>query len=141
VAATNHGRVATVAQVRGGILHLLFAARPELGFREHVQYGPALQEFPGEASIDPAIESLTAMLEAALGRSELLLGAQQSDEGGRFFHSIATYGIHLLPEDAAIELGEHLAWMTLAQIEALIPRRGFFSNEARSLISMLLTYV
>ena len=141
VASSPAARVALLGQERGGVLHFLFMARPELGFRERFQYGPSIQEVPGDALIVPSLEHQAARLVAVLAQSDTLLSARHSDEGGRFFRCTARYSIHLLPGDVTIDLGDNLAWMTLGQIESLIPRPGFFSNEARSLISMMLAYV
>jgi oxidase EvaA len=140
ITGPTDARMILLAQARKGVLHFLFAARPELGFRERFQYGPTVQDVPGDAPILPAVERQTRDLLSLADRAESALSVRQSDEGGRFFRCAARYGIHVLPEDTTIEPGDNLAWMTLGQIESLIPRPGFFSNEARSLISMLLAY-
>ena len=141
VVSSPEARVCLLAQERGGVLHFLFMARSELGFRERFQYGPSIQDVPGEAPSVASHAQQAANLVAALSEAETLLSARHSDEGGRFFRCVAHYSLDLLPPDVTIELEDNLAWMTLGQIESLIARPGFFSNEARSLVSMPLAYV
>lgn len=135
------GESVLLCQERRGVPHFLFDARPEIGFREKVQYGPTILHPGGERPIPPARDGQTAALEQAISRSETLLASRQSDEGGRFFRSVSRYRICLIPPDEAVVPGENLSWMTLRQVADLIGRPGFFSNEARSLISMMLAYL
>lgn len=67
-------------------------------------------------------------------QGKTLLQARQSDEGGRFLHDVALYRVRDVtggPEDP------DLLWLSLSEIHHLLPR-GFFNNEARSAISLLL---
>lgn len=143
VIAPAEGEMILLCQERNGVLHFLFNARPEIGFREKFQYGPTIQE-PGkgnEPQILPSLENQIASLKEALGRAEALLASHHSDEGGRFFRCVSSYRICLLPPGETVEEGENLCWMTLRQVASLMRLPGTFSNEARSLISMLLVYL
>lgn len=141
VASPVEGHAVLLCQERAGILHLLFNARPEIGFREKFQYGPTIQVLGDEPPILPSLEEQESALTRALARANTLLSSLHSDEGGRFFRCVSRYGICLLPPDETIDLRDNLSWMTLRQVEGLIRRPGIFSNEARSLISMLLAYL
>ena len=141
LASPVEGQVVLLCQERAGIVHFLFNARPEIGFRERFQYGPSIQDLGDESMILPALQDQAAALREARARSDPLLSSLHSDEGGRFFRCISRYGICLLPRDAPINLGDTLSWMTLGQIQVLVRHAGFFSNEARSLISMMLAYL
>lgn len=63
------------------------------------------------------------------------ISVRQSDEGGRFFRDVAEYRI--------IDIGEArpadgIIWLTLAEVTKLLPQ-GIFNNEARSVLSLLLS--
>jgi len=141
LASPVEGQAVLLCQERAGIVHFLFNARPEIGFRERFQYGPSIQDLGDESMILPALQDQAAALREARARSDPLLSSLHSDEGGRFFRCISRYGICLLPRDEPIDLGDTLSWMTLGQIQVLVRHAGFFSNEARSLISMMLAYL
>ena len=141
VASAVEGDVVLLCQERAGVLHFLFNARPEIGFRERFQYGPSIQELGDEPMILLDLQNQAAALRDALTRSDTLISTLHSDEGGRFFRCVSRYRVCLLPEQEQIDLGDNLSWMTLGQIESLIRNPGFFSNEARTLISLMLGYV
>lgn len=147
VISPAEGQIVLLCQERDGVLHFLFNARPEIGFCEKFQYGPTIQDLgngngnSNEPLILPSLEDRTSGLENALARSETLLASRNSDEGGRFFRCLSNYRICLLPPGETVDPGENLSLMTLRQITALIRQPGFFSNEARSLISMTLAYL
>jgi len=62
--------------------------------------------------------------------------AVQSEEGGRFYQYQNRYMILELPEGMAVEPSETHRWMTLGQIQALLPH-GYFNIEARNLLACL----
>lgn len=141
VASPVEGRALLLCQERAGVLHFLFDARPEIGFGEKFQYGPTIQEPGDDPPIIPSRAERTSALRRALDGSETLMTSRHSDEGGRFFRCISRYSICLVPPGEPIDPGNTLSWMTLRQIQVLVPHRGLFSNEARSVISMLLAYL
>ena len=141
VAQESEGTAVLMAREIKGVLHFLFRCRPEVGFREGFQYGPAIQDAGGAPSPVPALEAEERQLEALSQRARPLLSNLHSDEGGRFYHSVARYSIRLLEDAEPLPTSDSLSWMTLGQIARLVHRRGMFSNEARSLISMLLAYL
>ncbi|EDY38455.1 dTDP-4-keto-6-deoxy-L-hexose2,3-dehydratase [Cyanobium sp. PCC 7001] len=141
VAQEREGTAVLLAREFDGVLHLLFRCRAEIGFKEGFQYGPALQDAGGAPSPVPELDAEEELLEALHRRSTPVLSNLHSDEGGRFYRSVARYTIALLDSAEAPPQSPSLSWMTLAQIERLVKRQGVFSNEARSLISMLLAYL
>ncbi len=60
----------------------------------------------------------------------------QSEEGGRFFHYQNQYMILELPEGTVRDVPEEFMWMTLGQIQELMPH-GYFNIEARNLLACL----
>jgi oxidase EvaA len=62
--------------------------------------------------------------------------AIQSEEGGRFFHYQNRYMILEVPEDMELPGSPAHRWMTLGQIQELLPH-GYFNIEARNLLACL----
>jgi oxidase EvaA len=139
--SSSEAQIVLLCQERAGVMHFLWNARPEIGFRERFQYGPTIQDLDGSRAILPANEDQESVLREALQLSTPLFSCLHSDEGGRFFRCVSRYEIAQLPATHVMELGDNLCWMTLRQIERLVSQPGIFSNEARSLISMVLGYV
>ncbi|MFN5192860.1 MAG: NDP-hexose 2,3-dehydratase family protein [Cyanobacteriota bacterium] len=139
VAQEREGSAVLLASEFNGVLHFLFRARAEIGFREGFQYGPALQDAGGAPSPVPALDLEEQALRTIAERATPLLSNLHSDEGGRFYRSVARYTVALIDPADTVPPSPSLSWMTLAQIRRLVQRQGLFSNEARSLVSMLLS--
>jgi oxidase EvaA len=124
VASAAEGRAVLLCREHEGVLRFLFRARPEIGFRERLQFGPTFQDGPPAPPIPD--------------EGRVLLSTLHSEEGGRFYRCVHRYTIRRLEGDAPGD-GDVVA-MTLGQVRRLIRRPGFFTNEARTLVSMLLSY-
>jgi len=140
VASAAAGDVVLLGREQKGVLRFLFRARAEIGFRECFQCGPPIQDPDDRRAPLREIADRTAALRAAAARSDVLLSAMHSDEGGRFFRSVARYALHMLPPDEPVAAGDDVAWLTLGEIARLVRRPGFFTNEARTLVSLLLAF-
>lgn len=121
-AAKEDGHVVLLCRDRDGVLEFGFRPRHEIGFVTGAQFGPSIQE--SDEEVPPATPLVSCM---------------HSDEGGRFYLCSARYEISLLAGVSEIET--ELTWMPLSQVARLIQREGLFTNEARSLVSMLLSYL
>ncbi len=133
VAPPHPEEIALVAQVRDGVLRFLLRAAGEPGFASGPQIGPSVQTRDGRSPDD------------ALGRQLLaadpardVARAMQSDEGGRFHHSVGRYRVIRWPEDDSLPEPPDTVWATLGQIQALALQPGVLTNEARSALSLLL---
>jgi oxidase EvaA len=135
------GEAILLCQERRGILHFLFRASGEIGFREKVQYGPTIQDLGCSSPTPGDAGGPGDRVRELADRSMTLLTNLQSDEGGRFFQCVSRYSILLIPSGEPVHMGQDYSWMTLGQIATLIRQRGVFSNEARSLVSMLLGFL
>lgn len=119
-----------VLQRRDGRLAAFLRFAREPGFGKRVQFGPSYQS---DGTNPRWIEELA--LERPLPR---VLSVRQSDEGGRFMHSIVDYAVHFV--DAAPRLpDDDGVWVDLAEIEALCQVSGAVTNEGRSVVSLLLS--
>lgn len=124
-----------VAQRRRGRLHFLLRGSAEPGFREAVQLGPSLQtDVPEEDGL-----ALASALAAAPAVEHLAV--RQSDEGGRFRETVFRYSVREVPDSEILPADDFSLWATLGQIERMTRRRGVLTNEARSLVSLLLTFL
>jgi oxidase EvaA len=141
VCSLHQGVVCLFAQIKNGLLHFLFNCRPEPGFKEYCQFGPTIQDLKEQSLMFPGHYKMDIMLKEHLSRATCLISCPQSDEGGRFYHSTSDYKIVLLNKEEEVEYNSYLCWMSLRQIEELVKIPANFNNEARSLISMLMTYL
>ena len=135
------GLVVLLCQIRKGILHFLFQCRTEIGFTQGCQYCPTIQEYSDTNENMSDIDAVQSELKQHFKSGKVLLSCLHSDEGGRFYQCVTKYQICKIDQDDYLEPDKTLAWMTLNQIESLLARNGIFSNESRTLVSMLLAYV
>ena len=123
-------RVDLHAQVRQGVLRFCFRYTTEPGLSHLVELGPSVQTDDGRTfGTAPAPGGVTR------------LRVLQSDEGGRFLTAVADYRIIELPEQAddtrLDPTGPDGVWLGLSEVEALARLPATFTNEARSLVSLL----
>lgn len=135
------GASTLIAQWRGDRLRFLLALTPEIGLRECVQAHPTVQDTPGPALAFPEIVHRDRLLAALAADAVPQVSALQSDEGGRFRDCVSRYTVALLPETAEAPELDATVWLTLEQIEALARTQGFFTNESRSVLSLVLGLV
>lgn len=141
-----------ICQVHQGVLHFLLRASAEVGFRENVQLGPtfytALTNVSSKDCNDSSAQAeeacdtetvLARILQEKEGR--IHISCLQSDEGGRLYRTVARYTVMELTETQSVPLDEAYRWFTLAQIRKMLAIQGIITNEARSAISLLLTYL
>jgi len=129
LASEREGRAVLLCREEQGVLRFLFRARPEIGFKERFQLGPTLQD-PGDGFLPTS---------PIPDEGRVLLTTLHSEEGGRFFRCVHRYTIRRIEGDGPP--GSDILPMTLAQVRRLIRSPGFFSNEGRTLVSMLLAHV
>ena len=129
--------VVLVCQRRGGVLHFLLRHAVEIGFREGVQFGPTLQSTVGDHFQDAFQQSLVEHIADGIVHADVWA----SDEGGRFDHNRVRYRIVQLSDGLECSEGAAASWATLAQIRKLLTISGALTNEARSVLSLLLPYL
>jgi oxidase EvaA len=135
------GLVVLLCQIRKGIMHFLFRCKTEVGFTKGCQYCPTIQEYSDSSENISDFDLVQTGLKQHFESGNVLFSCLHSDEGGRFYQCVTKYQICKINKDDYLEPDKTLAWMTLNQIESLLARDGIFSNEARTLVSMLLAYV
>jgi oxidase EvaA len=131
ISSVNEGYVELVCGQINGVLHFLFVLQIEPGLYNLAELGPSLIVTPGSASAEQTY--------ASHPESTILLECKQSDEGGRFFQDVSTY--RLIDTGEAFSPPTHGYWLTLAQTRQLLNEGGWFTNEARSALSLLLNWL
>jgi oxidase EvaA len=109
-----------------GAIRFGFDICREPGLARHAELGPTVM---GPGGADRPGEC---------GQGHVVTWCRQSDEGGRFFRDITVYRIIDL---GCAEADCRKAWLSLSEIRALLDRGGYFTNEARTLISLLMRYL
>lgn len=126
--STTDGQVVLLCGRQDGQLVFLICFQEEVGLLNKVELGPSVFCVPG---------SNQDFVEFKDGK--VLRSVFQSDEGGRFFRDTTLYQI--------IDIGEITDkqqkgyWLTLGEIAQLLEEGGYFTNEARSVLSLLMPWL
>jgi dTDP-4-dehydro-6-deoxy-alpha-D-glucopyranose 2,3-dehydratase len=131
ISSIGNGYVELVCGRFNGILCFLFIPRIEAGLHNRVELGPT--KMVASCDTMPTCSNLSCPGAIVLAK------CKQSDEGGRFYQDTSIYC--LVDSGVVFEPSEHGYWLTLAQISTLLREGGWFTNEARSALSLLLTWV
>lgn len=111
------------------VLQFCFIPKSEPGLVNKVELSPTIAIEPGQ----------NKKLVLPKG-SKVLLSVRQSDEGGRFFRDVSTYGIVMVTSYHS-KITANGYWLTLGEICKLIIEKSIFTNESRSALSLLLKWV
>lgn len=103
-----------------GILHFSFLIISEPGLYNNAELSPTLIKLSNYP------------------KAKILKSVLQSDEGGRFYQDTTRYQIVDIGE-ADLRLPGH--WLNLAQVQNLLLKNCWFTNESRSVISLLLCWL
>lgn len=133
VQSAGCGQVALPIGRYHGIPHFLFRTSCEPGFGSRVELTPALTAQPGESHSDDAFTS------DLLISGRQIISCLQSEEGGRFLFDENNYVLLDVGDVMQPPNGYH--WVSLAQIRELLARGKCLTNEARSVLSLLLTWL
>jgi len=127
--STTKGKVDLVCGRIQGILHFLFKIQIEPGLYNKAELGPTYIVAPGIKSDRVKIKK-----DAIIRTS-----CNQSEEGGRFFKDTNQYRIIDIGDNFKIKHGD--IWLTLSQVQKLLLEDGWFTNEARSVLSLILQWL
>ncbi len=118
-----------------GIPQFFFTPVTEVGL-SGAQFGTSLASFDPARSNPLVLSNPVAV--ALRDTSTLLTRIEQSDEGGRFNQQRVTYSIRLIDDmSRASELAPSGEWFAPSEINELAQQTGFFTNEARSSLSLV----
>lgn len=132
--SSNKDIVVLFCQIRCGVLRVLLRPSFEAGLTGGVEIGPSYQK----SLVDLTPHEILECVEK--GEFETIIKLSQSDEGGRFMLNITDYVVGLLHENTEIGDCDDNYWLSLAELEVLSRTEKQLTNEARSVISVLLGY-
>ena len=135
VKSLDRDLVCLLCQQRGDELRFLLRPAYEIGLTGGVELGPSYKAesgryFPSWLSDLIACSSVHSIAEV-----------EQSDEGGRFMVSKCQYRIVQLGADIDVPKDTDNWWFTASELEVLCRSGKLLTNEARSVISMLLAFL
>jgi oxidase EvaA len=133
VQSTGRGEVVLPIGRWRGVPHFLFRAVTEPGFGQRIELTPALTMEPGGSA------HADAFMAALMAEGREIISCLQSEEGGRFLFDENRYA--LLDVGQAMQPPEGCHWLSLAQVRTLLARGESLTNEARSALSLLLTWL
>lgn len=122
------GNIILICGRINGILHFNFKTCNEPGLINKVELTATLIVEPGNNNIEKNIQ-----------KGELIVDCLQSEEGGRFFQDINHFQI--IDIGVVKNLNNNDYWLTLKDIRNLLNEQGWFTNEARSILSLLLKWL
>lgn len=131
---TRKTNISLICSNFSGTLHFYFRLATEPGFKNSVQLAPSVIDDPQHRKIDWCSHAL------AHPKTQRHASVLQSDEGGRFMHSIANYCIYEVDSGFADIHDKEGVWLTLHQIKELTQMKGYLTNETRSALSILLAW-
>lgn len=117
-------------------LRFFFAPVAEVGLAR-AQFGNTISSF--DAARDGGLLTSDPGARRLIAESSEIIAIEQSDEGGRFDKQIVEYSIRYTDEPKDVtELTQAGMWLSLAEMHTLLSKQGFFTNEARTAISLVL---
>jgi oxidase EvaA len=125
-----------VTQKVGGVLHFLIRACFYPGNLKMFELGSTVSRSDYVAQFKTPVAPQFLDLFHDPSPDAVRFSSVQSEEGGRFFHYQNRYMILELPEGTVQTVPEEFMWMTLGQIQELMPH-GYFNIEARNLLACL----
>ncbi|MFA6016677.1 MAG: NDP-hexose 2,3-dehydratase family protein [Patescibacteria group bacterium] len=126
----GQGQVDLICGRISGELFFNFKIIVEPGLHNHAELSPTICVEPGE--------NKSTKFFIDYPRAKILKTVLQSDEGGRFYRDITKYRLIDIGE-ADLSLPGY--WLNLAQIQSLLLKNGWFTNEARSALSLILFWL
>lgn len=134
IAAEHTGQIILICREFEGRLNVLLHAESQIGNAHGAQLHPT---FAFDNEDEPAPPSVISEL---LEDNRILnrFTVEASDEGGRFYQYITRYEIRWMDSDVDPELPSDYCWLSLGQIRSLMDHVDAVSDEARSVLSLLL---
>jgi oxidase EvaA len=127
--SVSDGMVLLVCARIDGVLHFLFRLGTEAGLYSRVELTATEVVEPGDPYDDVRMR----------WSGTVVAQCRQSEEGGRFYRDTNTYRI--VDIGAAGETEPDCCWLTLHDIRQLLDEPGWLTNEARSVLSLLLPWL
>jgi oxidase EvaA len=135
IGGTRASQEVLLCTIRDGVPHFCFSPVSEIGL-ERPQFGNSISTFdPARSQQLDYSDSTSSRL---INSSALMCSITQSDEGGRFNRQVVTYSIRFLGDSEPLaEMGSDAIWFSVSEVAHLSRLPGYFTNEARTTISLI----
>jgi hypothetical protein len=135
IGGTRASQEVLLCTIRDGVPHFCFSPVSEIGL-ERPQFGNSISTFdPARSQPLDYSDSTSSRL---INSSALMCSITQSDEGGRFNRQVVTYSIRFLGDSEPLaEMGSDAIWFSVSEVAHLSRLPGYFTNEARTTISLI----
>ncbi len=130
IQSAGTGRIDLICARIDGVLHFLFKPIAEPGLLHKVELSTSDTIEPGEDLPNKREDRI---------KGKILIQSWQSDEGGRFYHDKSLYRI--IDAGNVYPIPEGWTWLSLKQVKYFLDEGGWLTNEARSALSLLLTWL
>lgn len=127
--SSGQGRILLLCGRYKGVLHFLLQAVDEPGLINKTELTATIVIDPGKIC-RPAL---------VFPKGRIIVQCRQSEEGGRFFKDINLFRI--VDTGDVFPAPEGYFWLSLYQIKQLLAEAGWFTNELRSVLSLLLRWM
>jgi len=130
-----------VGKVENQELKFLFRPVVEIGYKFQAQLGNSFRFSEAERSSNNNNKEWIT-IQTIISNSKRLASIDQSDEGGRFYKQVVRYELLILEkQDKLTEIQFQGTWLSISNINMLSSLSGFFTNEARTTISLILGFI
>lgn len=125
----SEGEVILQCAKKNGTLYFLFKMNAEPGLYHKAELTPTFVREPGVAEDNKTF----------LQKGRLIASCKQSEEGGRFFRDVNNFKLEELTDFYNPPDGYY--WLNLRQIREILDKKCWFTNEARSVLSLTLPWL
>ncbi len=129
VQSKTKGRAVLFCRNIRGVLRFNFNVQAEAGLVHKAELSPSIVTEPGSKRTNKPPSN-----------HQVLAEVNQSDEGGRFLRDVSKYEIVFLPDGKSVVRTQGY-WLTLGEVHELLQSEGIFTNESRSVLSLLLKWL
>ena len=137
ISAEHTADVTLICREHHGVLNFLFRVESQIGNQKGAQLQPTM------CLDNEGIDQLPTEVAELLAPERLIqqFRFQGSDEGGRFYRYVSRYDVRWIESSNAEWLPADYCWLTLGQIQQLLARPDYISDESRSILSLFLSSV
>ena len=122
--------------IEDGSAYFFLRLYNDIGFENRFEYGPSLQL----SSTDTTV--LSSEVTDLLKKERALVEIEQTDEGGRFYQNICRYKVIEVDEaEKNLFEADSGIWLSLSEIQQLSKRSKTITNELRTCISLILSFI
>jgi dTDP-4-dehydro-6-deoxy-alpha-D-glucopyranose 2,3-dehydratase len=136
VKSPSNGLLGFITKKMNNVLHFLVQAKVEPGNFDIIDLAPTVSCSEVKLRMKETLNPPFLDLFMNADPKQIRYSADQSEEGGRFFHFQNKNIVIEIDAATNLEIPENFIWMTLGQIQNLL-KHGYFNMDARSILSYI----